>query len=268
MTDVTATTPRFDMGRVVKRMFGAIGRNWGVFFGLAVLLTGIPQALFQLFAFQAGLRAVGGSIPLSGASPSVILTAIPAGLLMAAASAVLQAALVHGTIADLNGRKASFGDCLSTGLKFLLPAIGLAILEAIALVFGFALLIVPCVMMALAWSVAMPALVVERTGVFGAFGRSADLTRRHRWSILGLAVAYVLLSIVVGAVIGGIIGGVIGAAPGVSSPGRLVGLQVVISLVLQPVQILLATAGIASVYYELRSIKEGIGPEALASVFD
>ncbi len=104
--------------------------------------------------------------------------------------------------------------------------------------------------------------------MFGAFGRSADLTRRHRWSILGLAVAYVLLSIVVGAVIGGIIGGVIGAAPGVSSPGRLVGLQVVISLVLQPVQILLATAGIASVYYELRSIKEGIGPEALASVFD
>jgi len=268
MTDITATRPRFDMSRVVKRMFGAIGRNWVVFFGLAVLLTGIPQALFQFFMFQAGVKTVGGSVPLSGASPGVILTAIPAGLLMAAASAVLQAALVHGTVADLNGRKASFGDCLSTGLKFLLPAIGLAILEAIALVFGFVLFIVPCVMMALAWSVAMPALVVERTGVFGAFGRSAELTRRHRWSILGLACLYFLVSLIVGAVIGGVIGGVIGAAPGVSSPDRLVLLQIVVSLLLQPVQILLVTAGIASVYYELRSIKEGIGPEALASVFD
>jgi len=30
----------------------------------------------------------------------------------------------------------------------------------------------------------------------------------------------------------------------------------------------IASAGVASIYYELRSIKEGIGPEALASVFD
>jgi hypothetical protein len=30
----------------------------------------------------------------------------------------------------------------------------------------------------------------------------------------------------------------------------------------------LNAASIASIYYELRVIKEGIGPEALASVFD
>jgi hypothetical protein len=30
----------------------------------------------------------------------------------------------------------------------------------------------------------------------------------------------------------------------------------------------IASAGVASIYYELRSTKEGIGPEALAAVFD
>jgi hypothetical protein len=31
---------------------------------------------------------------------------------------------------------------------------------------------------------------------------------------------------------------------------------------------IISSAGTASIYFELRSIKEGIGPEALAAVFD
>jgi hypothetical protein len=42
---------------------------------------------------------------------------------------------------------------------------------------------------------------------------------------------------------------------------------VVAASVLRIITTIISTVGIASLYYELRSSKEGIGPEQLASVF-
>src|SRR3546814_19979116 len=36
------------------------------------------------------------------------------------------------------------------------------------------------------WAVVAPALVEERTGVFGAFGRRRELTKGARWKVFGL----------------------------------------------------------------------------------
>jgi hypothetical protein len=46
------------------------------------------------------------------------------------------------------------------------------------------------------------------------------------------------------------------------------GTEWVVLTVLQIIQSLIAAAGVASIYYELRSTKDGIGPESLAAVFD
>ena len=103
----------------------------------------------------------------------------------------LQAAIVYGTIADLNGRRAAFGECLSSGLRnwfwLLLLAIGSWRSRRVRL---HAADRPRRACMAVAWIVAAPAQVVERTGVFGAFSRSAELTRGHRWPIFGLLVIY------------------------------------------------------------------------------
>jgi hypothetical protein len=122
--------------------------------------------------------------------------------------------------------------------------------------------------MALAWIVAVPAEVVERTGIFAAFGRSADLTRNHRGAIFGLAIAYWLVIWIIAMVAGVTVmaltfrGGNAGAFG-----GERVGLAIFMTAY-QVVLGALGATGVASVYYELRSIKEGIGPEALASVFE
>ena len=42
----------------------------------------------------------------------------------------------------------------------------------------------------------------------------------------------------------------------------------VITAIAQAGSQLLSSAGVSSIYYELRSIREGVSPEALASVFD
>ncbi len=255
MTAAVTTSAQFDTGRVTSRTFGVIGRNFIVFASLALIVAGIPEAIVRYFAQSA----------TAGAAYDAHLGAAIAGLISLLASCVLQAALIHGTIADLNGRKAVFGDCLSTGMRFLLPVLGVSILTGIAVVLGFVLLIVPGVLMALAWCVNVPVVVVERRGVTATFSRSADLTRGCRWPILGLSVAYLLVALLIDAV--GVVASrgfsVAGLAAGGFNPAAWIVLTIV-----QVAQALVGAAGIASIYYELRSNKEGVSAQQLASVFD
>jgi len=258
---VVGMAPRFEMGRVAKLTFGSIGRNWVVFGLLGLLLSAIPQALTSWFQARMFAAPVPGTFP-TGAS---FLGSSVASLINFAGVMILQAALVHGVISDLNGRKATFGECLQTGIRFALPIIAILILSALGIGLGLVLLIVPGVMLYLAWMVAVPAEVVERTGVFGAFSRSAELTRNHRWSLLGLYVIFLILTWILLGTLLALTGGFRAAAlmMGTRTPVMMVVLAVV-----QVIQGVIGSAGIAAIYYELRSIKEGIGPESLASVFD
>ena len=255
MTAAVAASARFEMGRVITRTFGVIGRNFVVFALLALIVAGIPAALVNYLT----------EASRAGATFDARLGSGIAGLISLLASCVLQAALIHGTISDLNGRKAVFGDCLSTGMRFLLPVLGVSILTGFAVVLGFVLLIVPGVLMALAWCVNVPVVVVERRGVMSTFSRSADLTRGHRWPILGLFVAYGLVAWVIDVV------GVV-AAHGFSLASLTAGgfnpVEWIVLTVVQVVQALIGAAGLASIYYELRSNKEGVSAQQLASVFD
>jgi len=135
----------------------------------------------------------------------------------------------------------------------------------VAEVFGFILFIVPGVMMAVAWIVAVPALVVERTGVFGAMSRSAELTRGHRWPIFGLLVIYIIAAAIISSMVSVVVGA---AAASVSTAAMQPTLQLIAQPLVSVITKLISSAGVASIYFELRSTREGIGPEALAAVFD
>lgn len=266
MAGVAGPSTRFELGRVIERTFASIARNFAVFALLALLLAGVPAAL------TGGLLALAAT----GATPTSV-TAGDSGLIAVGASAfgityfvgaiaafVLRGAIVYGAVADLNGRRASFGECLSTGLRHVGWLFLLAIVVTVAEVFGFILLIVPGLMLATAWIVAVPAQVVERTGVFGAIQRSADLTRGHRWPIFGLMVIFVLGS----ALVQGVAAAATAPLAAASATTGAIVSQVVIQPLATTVTALVAAVGVASIYFELRSAREGIGPEALAAVFD
>jgi hypothetical protein len=266
MAGVSPPITRFDLGRVIQRTFSSIGRNFGVFALLALLLAGVPAAL------TGGLLALASQGAASGPTTADDNTLMATGasafglvyLVAAVAAYVLRGAIVHGAVADLNGRRASFGECFSTGLRHVGWLFLLAIVVTLAEVLGYILLIVPGLMMLTAWIVAVPAQVVERTGVFGAMARSAELTRGHRWPIFGLIVIFLLGSGMIQSV-------VIGLLSAVAATSANTG-EIVSQLVLQPLANaltgLVGAVGVASIYYELRSTREGIGPEALAAVFD
>ncbi len=52
------------------------------------------------------------------------------------------------------------------------------------------------------------------------------------------------------------------------SAGAFKPVEWIVLTVIQVAESLVGAAGVASIYYELRSIKDGVGPSALASVFD
>jgi hypothetical protein len=105
--------------------------------------------------------------------------------------------MVVGLVRDVqDGRRdSSIGELVRSVLPVLLPLIGAGLIAAIGILFGFLLLIVPGLYLLTIWAVTAPAIVVERRGVFDAFGRSRQLVRGNGWQVLGVMVVAVVIGL-------------------------------------------------------------------------
>lgn len=282
MTTPAIAPAGFSMGSVISRLFGVLGRNLLLFLLLSVLLVGLPTGAFAYIQLSAMTPLMNPAAP--PADPSAMMSSlfsplriglgVAAWLASIIGNAVLQGAVIHATVSDLSGRRPTFGECLGTGFRFFLPLVAIGIIFGICFALGFIIFVVPGVLLALAWCVAAPAEVMERVGIFNSFGRSAELTRNHRGAILVLAIALVvvqwIVQTVISAVLGIGMGGAAAASPAVAGAGfqSLFVVQTVTSLVLATLFASIGQAGIASVYFELRQAKDGVGADQLAAVFD
>ena len=239
---------RFRIGLGFHDSLSVIGRNPVLCVGLALIFSGLPRFAIQFLV----LKRI---VHFTRYSPQHIAFAVTAALVAMILAAVLQAALVRVTIEDLNGKRPTLGDSLAVAISFLPPTIGVALLATFGAAFGLLLLIVPGVILFLRWSVAVPVLVQERLGVFGAMARSSDLTKGSRWALFWLwiiliAAAYAIQFAVVG------IMPAVGAMAGIS-------LDALMSAVLY----MLTSVAPAVCYVELRRVREGTSVEELAEIF-
>jgi hypothetical protein len=255
-----SAAPRFEMGRVVRRTLSVIADNIPTF----ALLSLVPSLSLAALGLWGNLFEDSAGQPTLPDLDTLGWFGLGA-LLYFASGLVLQAGVVHGAVASLNGKRASVGDCLSTGLRNLVPLFLIGVLLGLGILAGAILLFVPGIMLLMMWCVVTPVCVVERTGVLGAFSRSRELTRGHRWAIFGLYVAFIILMIIISMVFASLIGtNTLTESP--ASPPSVV--QLVGGIVSSMISGIIGSTFVASIYYELRQIKDGIGPEALASVFD
>ena len=281
MTMTESSGGRFDIGRVISRTSELIGRNIVPFGILSLVFTGAPYFVMLLV-----LPA------LASATPDASMLGVGFFVLIAVyliSSMVLQAALTRSSVDDLSGKTVSVGSAISTGVAVLLPMLGLAlvyigVILVAALVIGVVagalamsgsmapvmiisvLFLVAAIYLILRWIVAAPVLVVERTGVFAAIRRSVALTQNHRWAILGLLVLYAIFVIVLQLVVTAIIPGAEAAAGGMPTEGVPI-FAIVVLVLMQVVTSLIITVAIASIYFELRQLKDGVGVTELAQVF-
>ena len=252
--------------RIISRSLATIRANPLVVCGITLVFAGIPQSIFNVVMphFMGGGVRIADPGQLVGYFSAIGLSSVGTLLFYMLA----QASLVRATIAQSEGRRATFGECVGAGLRALLPLIGLNILFGLAIGVASLLLLVPGIILYVMWSVSNAALVAERIGIFAAFSRSSELTRGARWKVFGVSLIAVVFIWVVSSVLSLALVAVSG-----------VGGYVAMARVGQPIWYLLLAAVVhtitvalwatiqASLYIELRDWKDGPSGTDLADVF-
>lgn len=237
----------FSVGEVISQSFSVLSRNIVSFTGLAAIVY-VPVFLFNLY------YGVGGDPAQLTVDANAVYAGAGGVIFLVVFSYLVYGAVTYGTIRDMQGRPAPFGEILSRGVSTFLPVLGVSIVSSMAIFIGLIFLVVPGIIIALMVYVAIPVVVIERPGVFESLSRSAELTKDFRGKIFGLAVVILLINMVVGVAIGIF-----------TFAGSFI--YSIADIVLNSFSIALGAVVAAVAYQELRRVKEGVDIDTIASVF-
>lgn len=258
----------FTIGSVLGRTKTILFTQPLTFMGLA-FITLVPTILTQLLGGGAPIETLGN-------------------LLNSILTVVLQGAFAYCVFQVLVGNSTSLGASLSRGMRRFFSIVGASSLIFLGMFFGCLLPVLPGIFLrssflmlagvAVAfflflwfmckWTVAIPACVVEHLGPIDSLRRSTELTKGYRLKIFGLLTLAFLLFLIflfVLMMIYGLLLTLIATfAPLIVGKAiTMLGLGVVLSLPIAFINVTYTT-----IYYDLRSTKEGIAVDSLANVFD
>ncbi|MBS1182082.1 MAG: hypothetical protein H6Q99_1962 [Proteobacteria bacterium] len=184
-------TEEFTIGRVYRLLPKVLGQE-----SISLWLN------FGLFAtavdlLQVALQRVSGGPSLAGRPMAIAFF-----VAVFVATCFVHCAAVHAADMRLSGTPVQAIVALRAGLSRFWPYLGLSTLLSLVITFGLLMLIAPGLFAAVAFSLATPALVIRRAGVFDSLGASWTMTKGHRLEILGLMLVYgVVCGLVIAAVI-------------------------------------------------------------------
>ena len=242
----------FRVGQALSRAFSILFGDFAKFF-LIGLVTALPSMVNTIYSGSSGnvarlARANPGSFFLESAAVVILFFLI---------YLLSQAVTLYGAFQLMRDRPFTWGPAFSRGLARFFPLLGLYVCVGLGILVAMLALIVPGIILATSLYVAVPVCVLEQAGVFHSMGRSAELTKGHRWRILGI-----LLLVIFGNVLGGgLLGAVLGVTTGLM--GAAIGSFIWNALVSAYSAIVVAVA-----YHDLRVLKDGIDIDRIAAVFD
>jgi hypothetical protein len=117
-------------------------------------------------------------------------------------SALAQAACLKSVSDTYLGTETDWVASLRFGFRRLGSLLWLTLIHGVIVLLGFAACIAPGVWLYVAWSVAVPVLLIEGTRGFGALRRSFNLVRRRWWPTAGILLLANILATAVAAGIG------------------------------------------------------------------
>jgi hypothetical protein len=248
------TPGNFRVGRAFSRAWSVFWRNI-LKLSLVTGITALPKLVFP---------GPGLGNPFANSQRSFFAIALIVLLNLFA-----EAVIFYGAFQDMRRRPVNLNDGVRVGLHRFFPLIGL-VLVWLLVMFGLALItgllfavpglkyaiplmIVPFAMIFLTWSVAGPVCVVERAGPLDSLDRSRELTKGHRWKVLGL-----LLLALIPAFVGGIVSGIADAVAVLAPAGDLSTAAVqAIGLIWHAMWSAFFWVILVVVYHDLRVAKEG-----------
>jgi hypothetical protein len=239
----------FDTGRSLKLAMTIMAHDPPKFILFALIFAGAPDAAMTYVTShysELGLADLGFWV-----------TMVATVLVSLLGATALQAVIAHGVLSKFNGDQPNRDDTRFGWVGQMLRLTALCLVTTLGIMGGFILLIIPGVILSMAWFVVVPAMVTERLGVMPSIKRSNHLTGNARGAIFGLCFVIGLAGVVLGWLT-----------------------QLLISAVGDPVfaviagPVLQAATGLASavvavaVYHQLRQSQEGTPVDRLAAVFD
>jgi hypothetical protein len=240
---------RLAIGEAVGQSYAIYFKHFVPFF-LITAVANVPALAYTQLASR---------VNASGLEPATMAGLTFGGVLLSHLPPQLAAAaLAFGVLQHLRRRSVSTRECVTVGLSVMIPVIVVALLQFLAVMAGTMLCLIPGIVAAVVFAVAVPAAVEEKVGPIKAMQRSLVLTRDFRWGVFGILLVLFFINFVLGVLIGITIG---------VSPGSLFVSQVLTMLYQIVASGIAATAG-AFMYYRLRCIKESVDIDNLASVFD
>ncbi len=232
---------QFHMGDVLVRSWQVLTRHL-VTFLLLCSLAELPSLIVSLI-----LPPAAGSFGWMQGLAAILRLIL---------QSLAQAIVVYAAFQDLRGRQVNASESLSRGLSQLLPVIGLSILVGLAVGIGTLLFVIPGFIALTAFSVALPACVVERDGPSSSMSRSRHLTSGHRWPIFWVACAIGAISFVVSLLI----------VAALTNTNYVT--TTLVGWVWTTVLLSFQSVYAAILYHDLRAVTEGVGIEEIAAVFD
>lgn len=265
-TAAVSTGPEsaFGVGRIIARTFGAWWRHV-LLFSLLTLIADLP---IFLLSWLGGMPIPGVTAPSAAAFDPAVAAApptLPQGFWLAYLATMLlflveAGAITHGVINYMAGKRVSLGAMIATGVRRLVPLLVVGVLCYLLVLVGFVLLVVPGVILGCALVAAIPAVVVERPGVFGAIKRSFALTKGKRFAIFVAFLVFLVVTMGV-TMIGGFL-----LPQLTASFSPMLGTWLGLALNVVFGTLLWVAPGV--VYHDLRVAKDGVSTAQLVAVFE
>jgi len=98
----------------------------------------------------------------------------------------------------LEGRPASLTSSLKTANLKILSLLLIGLIRGLLVILGLVLLIIPGIMMAVIFSLAIQVMIIERAGVFESLRRSRKLTSRGWWQVFAVLAFTFFLTVIAG----------------------------------------------------------------------
>src|SRR4051812_27283579 len=256
----TATAPPqlrpLALGEIIDVSIKLVRRNWRTL-AIAVLVVAVPVAVISVLittsttTYDAGLDVRSADDDAAFGAGQVVKTLVQMALYLLATVACFEAvaeAYMGGGPAWRSSRR--FAARRAPGV------LAMTIVYFFGLFAGLLVVVIGMIFLAVRWSVAMPALLLERRAPLAALGRSWKLVGGFWWKVFGTLLIVYLLVTVLSFAVGAVVGGLLATLTSVDSLLGLV-VQEAISVVVQVVTLPLFAAVTIVLYVDLRVRKEG-----------
>lgn len=171
-------------GEILDMGFRIIRNHFVLLVGLQAIVV-VPTRLVADFIN----RGAAGSDPIA-----VLAGLLPVFLALLLLQPIIMAAITHAIGENYLSRSVTFGGALRFALSIVLPLVGTWILSSLVVLVGFALLIIPGLILVLAFAVLTPVMVTEQIFGLKALERSYELMKGHKLRALGLLFVTGILS--------------------------------------------------------------------------